>query len=265
MKAEVLTITPAQAALYLEGNTSNRPLLRTHVAFLAQQMRDGQWKENGEAIKFNGSRLLDGQHRLAACVKANTPFRTLVILGIEDTVFDTLDTGKVRTANDVLAMSGIINTRMVSTAIRCIHMIRNGGKTTENGGNRLLTNAEVLLWAQGNTSIQDSATIVIAHKHARKLIGSGAAVALHFLFSKKDSALCNQFFKSMEDGIGMLANDPVYLLREKLNDNMLSREKFSSVTILAYCIKAWNARRANEPMKRLAWHTGRGEAFPVIS
>lgn len=48
-------------------------------------MRNGNWKANGEAIKFSSTgRLLDGQHRLRACVKEQVPFTTLVIRGLED-------------------------------------------------------------------------------------------------------------------------------------------------------------------------------------
>ena len=64
------TITPAQAAEWLKGNTVNRRLVLHHVERLASEMLAGEWRITGDCIKLNGDRLLDGQHRLQAIVQS---------------------------------------------------------------------------------------------------------------------------------------------------------------------------------------------------
>ena len=57
------------------------------------------WSLTGETIKFGTDGLLkDGQHRLYACIRANTPFDTHAIFGINPETFQHIDVGKKLTA-----------------------------------------------------------------------------------------------------------------------------------------------------------------------
>jgi hypothetical protein len=73
----------------------------------AQDILAGRWKEDtGEVIKVSKSGIvLDGQHRLYAIVKANTPIFLHIAYGIDDSVSDVLDTGSVRSASDVFKLN----------------------------------------------------------------------------------------------------------------------------------------------------------------
>lgn len=106
MNAYWKTITPEIAHEWLRGNTINRPVKQHYVRMLASDMELGRWKRNGETIKRNGRLLLDGQHRLLACIMANTPFETLVVDGIDRDVFPTIDDGCPRSRIDTLAVAG---------------------------------------------------------------------------------------------------------------------------------------------------------------
>src|SRR4051812_40935726 len=108
ISACVTTITPALAQEWLKLNTKNRVLRPHRVSTFARDMKMGRWMLNGEAITFSDlGRLLNGQHRLHACVEANRSFETVVMRGVPDKSFPTIDTGGKRTAGDVLGMSGI--------------------------------------------------------------------------------------------------------------------------------------------------------------
>jgi len=261
MKAEVVTITPAMAEEMLKGNKSNRPVLQKHVKFLAQQMLSGVWKTNGEAIKLSGSNLLDGQHRLMACVRSEMPFTTLIVRDVNSDVFDTLDTGKLRSASDVLAINGAINTRLVASAIRAIYLIR--AKKLYNSV-RTTTNAEVLLFAQTNPGIHESAQAVNTMQTAKRLLSGAQAAALHYEFGLRDPQRRDRYFNALETGLGLDATNSVYMLRERLVDNGMNKAKLRPIDILAYAIKAWNAMNTTT-MKRLSWHVKKGEAFPTIA
>ena len=88
-------ITPARARELLEGGHRNRPVSHRRVRTIAQAMTGGKYVLNGETIVLDVSgRLLDGRHRLLACVLANLPIASFVVEGIAAAVFPSLDQGQ---------------------------------------------------------------------------------------------------------------------------------------------------------------------------
>ena len=84
LSAEVETITPEQAAAYLSNNAKHRPIKDKKVLEYMGEMQNGNWKLNGKTLTFDrNGRLLNGQHRLSACVKAGVPLTILVIRGLD--------------------------------------------------------------------------------------------------------------------------------------------------------------------------------------
>src|SRR5690349_13435109 len=105
---KIETITPEIAKKYLDQNRDNRPLHRQKVSDYAREMVNQKWLLTGDTIKFDTTgRLLDGQHRLAACVQSGTTFSCLVVRNLETETFTALDIGLRRTQGDVLAFAGI--------------------------------------------------------------------------------------------------------------------------------------------------------------
>ena len=92
---------------------------------------------------------------------------------------------------------------------------------------------------------------------------------LHYLFSRKDPALADEFFVKLAQGTNLKDDDPIYLLRERLMRENLkgSRTRMVPREALALTIKAWNAKRKNEKPRSLRWRgNGEGaEEFPVIA
>jgi hypothetical protein len=118
MNAEILKITPDMAERILLTNDSNRALNYNRVLLYADALRRGDWKLNGESVKIGtNDRLLDGQHRLKAIIQSGIPMTTLVIKGVDESVFDTIDTGKTRTGGDTLRVMGVENATNIASAI----------------------------------------------------------------------------------------------------------------------------------------------------
>jgi hypothetical protein len=94
IKMELKTITPEWAAQILaHNNTRNRAMSRAHVEMLANEIRRGAWDFTGDTIKLSpDGQLIDGQHRLAAVVKAGVSIQTLVVEGVSFDVVATIDT-----------------------------------------------------------------------------------------------------------------------------------------------------------------------------
>jgi len=119
MNLTIETITPEQAREMLGHNPANRKRRHTVVSQYAADMKAGRWQVNGDAIRFNyNGGLIDGQHRLAACVSSGVPLHTVVIRGLANNIRDTIDGGAKRSHADRLSMRGVANATQLSALCR---------------------------------------------------------------------------------------------------------------------------------------------------
>lgn len=127
-------ITPEQAKIYLGKNTDNyRKLNSNRVLTYAADMKNGKWQLNGEGIKFSKDGvLLDGQHRLQAIIKADTPAEMLVIRDIENDV-DVYDIGSVRTLANIAQKKGTADGNYTTLVAIAAFIVANGDTHKLNG------------------------------------------------------------------------------------------------------------------------------------
>ena len=149
MKVKLRLVTPALAENYLKFNTINRKVSEKNVLFLSNQMKYGLFYENGESIVFDWfGKLTQGQHRLLAIIKSGMSYTIPIVTGVAPDVMSTYDTGKNRTAADVLGMNGFKYGNVIASFIKAID--KYSVKKSKSGGlfstNRTLTltNNEVL-------------------------------------------------------------------------------------------------------------------------
>lgn len=112
MKSKVMMVDPALALAWLQRNIeTNRPLRPTVVDGYAGEMRRGEWHltHQGIALDIDGN-LIDGQHRLAAVIKANVIVPMMVTVNAPAGSFVALDGGVKRTLADRLTMSAEVVT-----------------------------------------------------------------------------------------------------------------------------------------------------------
>lgn len=103
----LMTITPQMAGQMLEKNIANRKVNQANVNRIASDMATGNYKVNGETIKISpNGEILDGQHRLLACVKSGMAFQTYVVYDVERETVGTIDMGKGRSVADSLNVMG---------------------------------------------------------------------------------------------------------------------------------------------------------------
>ena len=138
----VVTFTPEQAKYILThlNPVNNRKMSAQVARGFAQSMVGQRWMLNGEPIIFdeNGN-LLDGQHRLTACVASNIPLTTVVILNIQQSVFATINTGKARNAADAFKIAGIPNSMTAAQIVGKILAVRKGYAPFTAEGNQNTT------------------------------------------------------------------------------------------------------------------------------
>ena len=85
----IRTIDPVMAKELLAGQRKNRNLSPFAVSRYKEFMIKNQWSMNGEPIIFGGNKLIDGQHRLSACVSSGKSFQSVWIELKDDGAFKT--------------------------------------------------------------------------------------------------------------------------------------------------------------------------------
>lgn len=114
-----ITVNPSEAAAFLTSSERNRPLKTKRIAAIADDITANRWSESPQPIVFNkDGKLIDGQHRMAAIVKADKPVSLWACYGVEDDVV--IDRGVPRSTGDALFMRGVIEKRMASAEIVAI-------------------------------------------------------------------------------------------------------------------------------------------------
>lgn len=262
VRVRLLQLTPTQANELLEKNDGNRRISQSVVDKYARDIREGNWRMNGQTIKIGVTgRLLDGQHRCAAVLKAERPIQTLIVENLQDSVFDTFDLGQNRGLAEILKERGEQNTSTLAAAIRQIWLFSTG-----HIQHRVVapTNSEMLELLEKHPGIRRS--VSIAHR-IRDVIPTSVGCALHYIFSTINRGKAQHFFDSLGTGADLSSESPILKLRNLLLRNRNSNRRSLSVSeTYAITIKSWNAFVTGAPMKKLAWqNSGKREEFPMIA
>ncbi len=256
-------ITPEQAKHWLSRNANNRKLAPAHVKFLADQMRAGQWQPTPETIKLATSgRLLDGQHRLSAIVESGLAQELYVARHCDEAMFVVLDTGKHRTAADVLSVQYAKNAGTLAAIARLIYLYRTNGMVPSATKTKKATNADVLAIC---AEIDLTATATTAHMHYGrcKLLSTAEYGFLGWLLAARHTTEAESFLNALSSGANLAEDSPMLRLRRKLEASRMGQTfGFSPVERIALAIKAWNLFRVKKTCGMLTYNPAR-EEFPT--
>lgn len=257
------TITPERANEILDLNDGNRGIASAVVAKYARDMKNGDWGINGQTIKIGRSgRLLDGQHRCAACIKAGISFEAVVIRGLDESVFDTFDLGARRSLSDILKDRGEGYTATLAASLRQLWIIQNGYVQQRTVSP---TVTELLDLLATHPNLRESVKL---SNRIREIVATSFGCALHYLFSRVDIELANEFMDRLADGSNLQSDSPILKLRNLLQKDRGSRSrKLLDQDKIALTIKAWNAVYSRRSMSTLKWQNSgdRIEPFPKIA
>ena len=217
ISAKFETISPSQAEKWLEQNPRNRNLSKRRVDRLVKSLKSGQWLCNGEAIKIadNGT-LIDGQHRLTACMVSKKPMESFVVRGLPANAIATIDLGAPRTLGNHLQMAGYKGGvfALASATILCMEF---AGGTYVHAKDKT-TPREALDFIENNKHILKSADIFthVDKTEFRALLAQSLSIATYFLFSKINRTEAEKFFHGLVQGTNLGAKSPILKLRVEL-------------------------------------------------
>lgn len=105
-----LTVSPTSAKDIIAKSDeifTNRKSNKNSYSLYAKDIANGEWKTNGETIKFSKEgALIDGRNRLSAVSIGEKDVDFLTVGGIEKSVVDTIDIGLKRSLEHALKMQG---------------------------------------------------------------------------------------------------------------------------------------------------------------
>lgn len=252
-------VTPELAQQWLGLNTANRKLKAGQVAAFARDMAAGRWVLNGETIKLAGpayapTKLLDGQNRLHAVLKSRATVRLAVVFGVSETSQITMDSGAKRTVGDNLTIAGINYATMVAAAAKLALRVEMKRLTAADA---VATNAAVEEFIYQNPDLVRSAAVASSYAYKADVPPSLVAYT-HWRLAKINLDQATGFWRDAAEKVGLSAGDPVIALTNRFADSRRNRQRVPVEAALSGIYRAWNARRAGEPLRLLRLNSPTG-------
>jgi hypothetical protein len=262
--SNVENVDPVKARKWLKQNTDNRRLRQHRVEDLVGAILRGEWQFDGSPIRFSKSgKLLDGQHRLAAIEKSGRSLQLLIVRGLPEEAQEVMDRNLGRKFSDVLQIAQEPNATTLAAATALVWRYENRLFGKDGSRERpsfpqlhdvLNRNPEL------RRSVQAAGSYVSKIKMPRTYLAAARTVLM--VIDEKDT---DYFFSELMAGAELTQIDPIFRLREALNQNAMSRsKKYSSDHLLGLMFKAWNLYRAGESVKNLSYRAGGSapESYP---
>lgn len=219
IRAEFMTITPDQASALLDGSTRRNRKRCGQRVYIANAIRDGNWRCNGESIilAYDGG-INDGHNRLAACVDAKIPIRSLVVFGMDPEGFGTIDiNARVRSAADVMYINGHEDAELLAGSACLAYLYLKGMRSQSVLSHRGETTERVeMIETMIDAGIKNSVEAFLPQRRTMWFLSPRASVALHFLFGLVDSKNRDEYFDKLVSGAGMAQGNPLLALRNRL-------------------------------------------------
>jgi hypothetical protein len=262
-----MAITPEVARSWLRYNFRNRNLRANGKRDYATDIAEERYDINGTTVTFSrpirkgeddnapeGSvMLIDGQHRLEACIKAGKPFVVYVAYGIKPEARRTVDTGIKRNLGDVFAMDGETNAIVLASVTKRAFFWSKGDKHLRMREDSF-THQQAQEFLQEHPELRRSTEITVHTKGQFSLtagieLRQSVAGLAHWLFMKADETMAPEFFARLGDNAGIGYDHPVSMLRRRLIKD--KKQKVQVATrremyvapdwqVLCYYIRSWN-------------------------
>lgn len=269
VKTETAIISPSRAADLLRGNKNNRQVSPPLVERYARDMASGNWQCNGSGIILNGDgSLLDGQHRLMACMLAQVPFETVIVRGVNSQAMTTIDTGRARRLGDVFRITGEKNANVLASVLRLSFTLGNIRPGEQPLTGRLTpSTSELLDLFERYPEARDAARLAASKSSAKgPSQASAGTLALNLMVHVNDPEFILSFFSAALQGNGDPTRAAYVLWHANVKRAAAQNFRPDMSYWLALLIKAWNAEVTGKTVSLLVYRRvgSSAEKFPVL-
>lgn len=256
-------ISPDIAQAWLARNIEhNRAVSLTTVEMYARDMKNGRWHpEVAHAIAFSSDgSLVEGQHRLSACMRSNVELLSTVQVGVPQQAFLAMDAGRKRYPADHLRMKGFPSAGSMAAVAKMYLQVTHGiGRSYQPGTEEIVAFAE----ARRDHLISS----VRKSQQVTQMIGFKRAPLSVAILQAYDQGLegdMDEFVEQLKtgmqsDGAPVPVNSGTWTLREwQIRQQHLPRGRSTATPTYTYALvlKAWRFWLQNEPVKSLRWRPG---------
>lgn len=253
------TITPEKAQVYLNMSGGNRNISQVVVDRYAKAMKNGDWKLNGDSIRFDiDDKLIDGHHRCYACIKAGVPFQTFVTRGVGSDVFATIDCGRHRNVGQLLTIKGVKNYIVVASSMTIAYkLMTNSGVVGVNVAYKeQKSNEEMLRFFNTDPEgFTEAGNIAVHYKNKARILHSSIIGGTYYYLTRVGN-YSSDFVQLFFDKLINL--DPcegcIDMLRRRLWNELQSKKKTQRNIIFALLVKVWNSFVTGKPLKCLKFN-----------
>ncbi len=251
----VTPVDPDTARRWLGYNVKNRKITSSTWTRYARDMAAGNWQFTGEPIKFdtNGN-LIDGQHRLLAIIDSGTTVLLPVVRGLQSRSQDVMDTGRKRSAADMLAMHGRENVSLLAAAAKWA-ILFDREQLYVDRKLRHVTHADILEYTQDNAVLREAITCADTVRKQIDMRPSLLAASI-YLTSRVDADASHEFYGRLADGVGLEEGSPILALRSRLRQIKDNRAGVEPEAILSLNLRAWNAWRDSRRLTAIPLYRG---------
>lgn len=272
--SSVETITPETAAHWLNNNNSlnPRPISALHVGRLADDFKVNGYPMTGESIILNANgEILDGQHRLAAIVKAGITAQVLVVRGVPNAAREVIDSRqRIRSLGDLLGGLGVKGAQNVAAIGRMAFMYCTEGQRSANrfvsgyGTNATSGKREMQSWIFKHRDILYEFNYLASECQRRQNLGGARFIAFGPTVSammsgetQREDAIraSREYLNGLSKMVDLADGDArLALLRYNAGHALVSGKNGPGSyreALLGVCTGAWNAWIEGRPLARV--------------
>lgn len=251
----MIRITPEMADQILRRfNTKNRNIQPGHVDMMARDIRNGRWMVNVQPICFTGDplaydysdepvrkegdmRLLNGQHRLEACLKSGIPIEVPISTHVAEEAFATYDQQTRKGLSGMMGKEGLkVDARIAVAAARLQWRVDNGYEPTRKAHP---TESEIEEVLEHHPDLTDGA--LESRDPGLLKIASGGIILFMVYHVRQDRPdLAEEFIEFLRTGI-YNEEHPMISIRAELYGK---RAEIHRLEVLRRLLVAWEEHKA---------------------
>lgn len=271
-----LTISPEVAVEMLGSNTANRRKKDLKIDSYARDMMNGSWRLTGQSVQFSRSgRLLDGQNRLMACIKAGVPFQTFVSVGLDDDAMISIDKGTPRSFADDLTILGYSNANRLAAAVSAVYryMLTDDVAALSAQTQRVsMSSDEGFEILKEHPGIESTMGELGRRDKLSKVAPMSVMDSFAYIVGRVHHDDMVYFFDRIGNPVGLKEGSPILALLSASESDSIKRKRIgvrgglNSQYKVALLTKAWNAYMEGRHVSKLSYRAGgaRPEDFPQL-